>query len=90
MNAITNINAFNAMEMEIPNIETVMTRVDWEKEYEEEFKEKCKVRLRRYFKWKARKIYVNAIKIIIATAIFYGVMSIIALFVEFICRYVWV
>lgn len=83
MNAIANINTFEAIEIPV-----VMTREDWEKEYEAEYKKECILRLRKYFKWKLRKIYINAIKIMMAAAIFYGIMSVIAIFVESICRYI--
>lgn len=97
MNEIVNINAFDAIKMEIPNIPTVMTRQDWEKEYEAEFRKECKEKLRKYFICEFKKAIQkikNAMEIIIKMAIsvtiFYGIMSIITILVEWICTNVWI
>lgn len=93
MNAM-NIDIRTLEAMEIP---VVMTKEEWEKEYAEEYRKECIKKVRKYFVRKIKKVIrkvKNAmetmIKIVIAAAIFYGVMSAITIFVEFICRYVWI
>ena len=86
------MNAMNRT-LEAMEIPVVMTREDWEKEYAEEYKKECIRKIRKYFKRKLIKVIraiIDAIKIIIAAAIFYGVMCVIAIFVEWICTSVWI
>lgn len=93
MNAM-NIDIRTLEAMEIP---VVMTREDWEREYEAEYRKECMERVRKYFVRKIKKairkvknVMETMIKIVIATAIFYGVMCVIAIFVEWICTSVWI
>lgn len=95
MNAMNmNINIGKLETMEIP---VVMTREDWEKEYEAEYRKKCMEKVRKYFVRKIKKVIRKVknvmetmMKIVIAAAIFYGVMCVITIFVEWICTSVWI